>query len=434
MGLIWLLAVGHGLTALGGDVKVQFSPFEDLDVIPRVDLSQPRSQVIEAVRKAANVGGPGFFYLMNHGIPESVFDNAIREAHRFFSQPHHKKMNISAVGYGGGSKPTKGYVPPAAEGRYEKDASDVRPDTHIATGLPNSRESLTYRFPEMDAVHQEAYMTNYDEFLHELNAIEKVEKNFLASEQRGSAAKNARLYPSHPSNRVAETAEIAQAARRFFSENQWPAEIELPSFKDAVNKYFNEMRQLASTMFEVFLAAIAPGLTLPRDKGMMTFNLAHYAAGGEGASLNESYGIVDHTDWEMFTLLYPKYLQTKHVDACGDLHSDSPRAEECLALAHSDESIGQNVSDTGLEVWYQGEWLQVPHLRGAILVNQGEMLSRLSQGLFKAPVHRVRNTAFERYSLVSFWGPNYEVMIPDPNAPCGKVLAGEHYLKRNAFV
>ena len=31
----------------------------------------------------------------------------------------------------------------------------------------------------------------------------------------------------------------------------------------------------------------------------------------------------------------------------------------------------------------------VPHLPGTIIVNQGEMLSRFSQGKFRAPVHRV---------------------------------------------
>jgi isopenicillin N synthase-like dioxygenase len=223
MALLCLLAVGYAVTVFGGEIQMS-SPFEDLDVIPRVDLSRPRSEVIETVRKAANVGGPGFFYLMNHGIQESVFDNAIREAHRFFSQPYRQKNKITAIGYGGGSKPTKGYVPPAAEGRYEKDASDVRPETHAATGLANSREVLTFRFPEMDAVHNESYITNYNDFVHQLNVVEKVEHRFLTSGQKGSTANNARLYPSHPSNRVAETVEIAQAARIFFLDNQWPSE------------------------------------------------------------------------------------------------------------------------------------------------------------------------------------------------------------------
>ena len=31
----------------------------------------------------------------------------------------------------------------------------------------------------------------------------------------------------------------------------------------------------------------------------------------------------------------------------------------------------------------------MPHLPGTIIVNQGEMLSRFSQGKFRAPVHRV---------------------------------------------
>ena len=94
------------------------------------------------------------------------------------------------------------------------------------------------------------------------------------------------------------------------------------------------------------------------------------------------------------------------------------------------------ISFTGLEAWYKDHWISVPHIPGSIILNQGEMLSRISGGKFlKAPVHRVRaNTERqERYSLVGFWGPNYEYLIPD-GEDGEKILTGEYYLKRNALL
>ena len=74
----------------------------------------------------------------------------------------------------------------------------------------------------------------------------------------------------------------------------------------------------------------------------------------------------------------------------------------------------------------------VPHIPGSIIVNQGEMLSRFSNGSLPAPVHRVKaNNAEERYSLVSFWAPNFETILPSLEAKTGSLLSGEYYLKRN---
>ena len=54
-------------------------------------------------------------------------------------------------------------------------------------------------------------------------------------------------------------------------------------------------------------------------------------------------------------------------------------------------------------------------------------------GRFRAPVHRVQaQHAFDRCSLVSFWAPDYDTLLPDPKH--GSILTGEYYLKRNAFL
>ena len=41
---------------------------------------------------------------------------------------------------------------------------------------------------------------------------------------------------------------------------------------------------------------------------------------------------------------------------------------------------------------------------------------------------------YERISLVSFWAPNYETLLPDPKAVTKNVFCGEYYMKRNNMI
>ena len=59
----------------------------DSKLIPRIDMTWPEDKIAEAVEQAALCDGPGFFYILNHGIEESIFENAIRESHEFFHSP-----------------------------------------------------------------------------------------------------------------------------------------------------------------------------------------------------------------------------------------------------------------------------------------------------------------------------------------------------------
>ena len=49
-------------------------------------------QVAQEIRKAAEE--VGFFYIRNHGIPESVITEAHRASQSFFSQPQDSKQKI----------------------------------------------------------------------------------------------------------------------------------------------------------------------------------------------------------------------------------------------------------------------------------------------------------------------------------------------------
>ena len=70
------------LTPIHPNVKVlarKISCFKSQDIsIPQVDLSWTEDKIISTISQAAKSGGPGFFYIKNHGISVSVFEVGYR--------------------------------------------------------------------------------------------------------------------------------------------------------------------------------------------------------------------------------------------------------------------------------------------------------------------------------------------------------------------
>lgn len=429
---------GRGFTkALKTEKLVDVDP----DRIPTVDLAKPVSEVLAQIQQAADCGGPGFFYLMNHGIPQTVFDEAIAAAHLFYTgrstaekQAYsclHKTSDSAVLSDDLKEKlcvGTKGYVKPGIEGAYKKDAAtDVRPEDVEESGQKNTRESYVLRYPNWkndgDLIANQPY-TNAGSYA-------AWRKEWEAKHSTGPplAAKDGIS--------VEETVQLYSEASKFFFLTDQPLPKE---FDPAVSIFLQEMRELSKRMMGYFLRLVRESspenkmLEIEADLGMATFNITHYpATEGPGDGKNvETFGISDHTDWEFFTLLYPAYLQQKHLDLIAKAHGIVAKPEEVLPEnPHICAETG--VSYTGLEVWFQDQWVQVPHRPGCLIVNQGEMVSRLSNGRFAAPVHRVAGvSASERYSLVSFWAANYNTPLPDPIK--GKVPVGEHYLLRSQLM
>ena len=357
----------------------------DLDLeIPIIDLSWNEQKVVDAIMQAADDGGPGFFYLINHGIAPTILDATIQYARHFLSLPQELKDEIherfSNVVGNIGTKDNvklvhggcKGYAACGEKGGYKKDeATDSRPSHEKPTMQMNLRETLTHRFPEMDELlkHGKTYGSKYPTFF----------------------AKN--LWPKE---------EWFNIARSFSSTSK-----SKPSFRSDIELYFNSMRALASRMHHLFAKGLKTSV-FPHDLGMCTFNIAHYPIGLNGV------GITEHTDWEACTLLYNSYL-----------NDDGSKVE----------NLAEINKNPALEVYYKNRWVGVPHIPNAIIVNQGEMLSRWSGGRLKAPLHRViaNNVKHNRYTLISFWAPNYDVELP-ALGESGPILAGKHYMKREKML
>ena len=85
-----------------------------------------------------------------------------------------------------------------------------------------------------------------------------------------------------------------------------------------------------------------------------------------------------------------------------DEHTDGP----VITVLRTDGTPGlQVLSKTG-------QWIDVPQRTGAFVVNLGDMLERMSNGLFRSTPHRVvLQGGSERFSVPFFYEPGFDVPI-----------------------
>jgi isopenicillin N synthase-like dioxygenase len=149
--------------------------------------------------------------------------------------------------------------------------------------------------------------------------------------------------------------------------NQWLDEATLPGFRSVIERFQDEMAAIADQL----LAAMCVGLGLAPDhleslfggRRMSLVKLIHYPPTPIGEA-----GVNAHHDTGFVTLLWQ-------------------------------HGVG------GLQVLNQrGDWIDVPAVDGAVVVNLGEMLQGMTGNYFVATTHRVV-TAGERYSSGYFHGP-----------------------------
>uniref|UniRef100_A0ACD5XXM4 Uncharacterized protein n=1 Tax=Avena sativa TaxID=4498 RepID=A0ACD5XXM4_AVESA len=178
---------------------------------------------------------------------------------------------------------------------------------------------------------------------------------------------------------------VEPESRRIYS--LWPTQP--PSFRDILSEYTARCRNVANLVLE---------------------NLAKLL------NLRDDY-FVDMLDENAVT-----YARLNYYPHC-------PKPDHVLGMKpHTDASvitivfIDNNVS--GLQMQNNGVWYNVPIVPNALLVNVGDVIEILSNGIFKSPVHRVvTNAKKERLSLVMFYtmGPEREIEpvseLVDENRP-----------------
>ncbi|OMO52560.1 Isopenicillin N synthase [Corchorus olitorius] len=180
--------------------------------------------------------------------------------------------------------------------------------------------------------------------------------------------------------------------------NQWPLEEDLPSWRSTMEIYYKEIL-LAGTKL---LSLIALALKLDEDffqkadsvnEPCVYLALLHYP--GDSDSSREELGASAHSDFGTITL-----LMTDGV----------PGLQACFL------SIGICRDKTK----QPQVWEDVPSLRGAFIVNIGDMMERWTNCLFRSTLHRVLSPKQERYSVVFFMNADKDCIIECLESCCSE--------------
>ena len=191
--------------------------------------------------------------------------------------------------------------------------------------------------------------------------------------------------------------EQATADKSLEGRNVWP---EIDGFRAAALDYWDCTTSTGNAVLSAISEAAGLGPRfLPEQcssQELNTMRLLNYPASDVPPS-DSNVGIAAHTDFECITLI----LQTQ----------------------------------SGLELTdINGHWYDAPGHGGRIVVLLDDMLERWTNGSFKATGHRVRNTSWQRFSVVMFFAVNDDVNVEPlpqftgPNNPARfePVLQREH--------
>ena len=272
-----------------------------IDVGPLVDGHGDKTAVACELNRACR--DCGFFYIINHGVSETLGQQLEALSRHFFDLDLNAKMSIR-MSLGG--RAWRGYFPVGGE---------------LTSGRPDLKEGLY--FGEQ-----------------------------LTSEDGRVKART----PLHGAN-------------------LFPPQI--PAFRETVLEYIGAMTCLGHHLMK----GIALGLGLDESyfhhryiaDPLVLFRIFNYPAADSTAA--GDWGVGEHTDYGLLTIL--------RQDQSG-----------------------------GLQVKSQSRWIEAPPVPGSFVCNIGDMLDRMTGGLFRSTPHRVRNPGNRpRLSFPFFFDPNFNAEV-----------------------
>jgi isopenicillin N synthase-like dioxygenase len=159
--------------------------------------------------------------------------------------------------------------------------------------------------------------------------------------------------------------------------NLFPASI--PLFRKTVLEYMEAMTHLGHAL----MRGIALSLGLEKsyfadrytDDPLILFRIFHYPSSAVVSEEEPLWGVGEHTDYGVLTIL-------------------------------KQDEVG------GLQIKSKLKWIEAPPLPNTFICNIGDMLDRMTRGLYRSTPHRVRNLSGRgRLSFPFFFDPNFEAQI-----------------------
>ncbi len=160
---------------------------------------------------------------------------------------------------------------------------------------------------------------------------------------------------------------------------------DLPRFRSVVLKYMAVMTQLGHRLME----GLSLSLGLPAtyfnqhytSDPLTLFRIFHYPSPLDNPSLDAPWGVGEHTDYGVLTIL--------------------------------------KQDDTGgLQVKSKSGWIDAPYIPETFVCNIGDMLDRMTRGYYRSTPHRVKNTSHRgRLSYPFFFDPNFTARVSPLDIP-----------------
>ena len=277
-----------------------------MDPIPIIDISNlidpdgDPSPVAARIRTACR--DRGFFYVVGHGVDESLIDRLQTLSRQFFAQDIETKLRIRMELAG---PAWRGYFPLGNE---------------LTSGKPDQKEGI-YFGTELSRNHPKV--------------------------QAGVPLHGANLFPS------------------------------IDGFQNTVLEYLDRLTQLGHALMRGIAISLGLQQEFFRDHltadPILLFRIFHYPPLTDATS--DLWSVGEHTDYGLLTIL-------------------------------KQDQIG------GLQVKSQGQWIEAPPVAGSFVCNIGDVLDRMTGGLYRSTPHRVRNRGTQsRYSFPFFFDPGWDAEI-----------------------
>jgi isopenicillin N synthase-like dioxygenase len=150
----------------------------------------------------------------------------------------------------------------------------------------------------------------------------------------------------------------------------------MPLFRQTVLDYMGAMTRLGHTLMTGLALSLGLESTYFAEHytgdPLTLFRIFHYPPVAVTAPF---WGVGEHTDYGVLTIL-------------------------------KQDDIG------GLQVKSRSNWIDAPPVPGSFVCNIGDMLDRMTGGLYRSTLHRVRNVSNRsRYSFPLFFDPNFDARI-----------------------
>jgi len=160
--------------------------------------------------------------------------------------------------------------------------------------------------------------------------------------------------------------------------NQWPAAQ--PSLKPAVLAYMAAVTRAAHALMQGVGLSLGLPATYFRDRytadPTVLFRIFHYPATAPMDGRDYAFGVGEHTDYGLLTLLA------------------------------QDDNGGLQIKGR------DGVWFDAPPIPGTLVCNIGDMLDRLTRGVYRSAPHRVINASGnDRLSWPLFFDPAFDALV-----------------------